>query len=186
MHLAGLRGNESFVKCSLEAMGSFWTDEQIKTLLNMLNNKSQSVADASVHNTIIKNMILSKEGEHNLEAPPSWRFNSWIPLDHHWNRRNPSRQTRQQNGLWPGCGDTGQDKAEWGNDDNHGHGGGWGDEGGTGHSRVSWGSKSTSASSTWRNIDHSQSRGSHESYGSSDHEPRHAKTCKSPRSRSRG
>ena len=186
LHLAGLRGNEWFVKYSLDAMAAYHTDEQIKTLLNMLNNKSQSVADASVHNTIIKNMILSKEGEHNLPAPPSWRFNTWIPMDHRWNRKNPSRQTRQQNVLWPGCGDTGQDKAECGNDDNHGHGGGWGDEGGTGHSRVWRGaSKSRSTSRPWTNIDHNQARGSHESYGSSDHEPRRAKIYNSPRSRSR-
>jgi len=184
LHLAGLRGNEWFVRYSLDAMAVHYTDEHIKTLLNMVNNKSQSVADASVHNAIIKNMILSKKGEHNLPAPPSWKFNSWIPTDHRWNRKNPSRQTLQQNGLWPGCGDTGQDKAECGNDDNHGHGGGWGDEGGTGHSRVWKGaSKSRSTSRSWT---HSEWRGSHESYGSSDHEPRRAKICKSPRSRSRG
>ena len=87
LHMAGLRGNEFFVKYSLDAMGDLWRDDQIKSLLNMLNNKSQSVADASVHNTIIKNMILSKEGEHYLQAPPSWRFNSWIPMDHRWNRK---------------------------------------------------------------------------------------------------
>ena len=155
MHLAVLRGNEWFVKYSLEAMGSLWTDAQIKDLLDMQNNNKQSVADASVHNTIIKNCIYSKEGEHNLSPPPKWRFNTRIPTDHHWNRRNPLRQTRQTNGLRPGCGDTGRDKgdhghgSECGNEENHGHVSGWGDKGGTGHSRDWRRSKSRSASRTW-------------------------------------
>ena len=127
---------------------------------------------------------------HNRPPPSQWEFNTRIPTDHPWHRSNPLRQTRQTNGLWPGCGDTGHDKgdhghgSECGNEENHRHGSGWGDEGGTGHSMV-WRSKSRSASRTWTSIDHTQSRGSHESYGSH-HCPRHARNCKRPRSRSHG
>ena len=125
MHLAVQRGNIVFVQTVLPAMFAVWSEEQIKLLLNMQNHKKQSVADASVYYTEIKMVVRRFKGEHNLPPPPSWKDNTKIPQNHHWNRRC------RNDGHWPECGDEG----------GYGHGSGCGDEGGRSHSRT-WRSKS--------------------------------------------
>ena len=92
--MATSRGNLEFIEEVLSYLRPEISPNHIRTLLNSKDMKGNTVLDMAIYNRQIQRVVAEPGGEHALARGPDEEL-TYVPENHHWNRRFHKAQVQK-------------------------------------------------------------------------------------------